>query len=139
MSVHVLKKAFEERPVCWKFYGAIKTNKVHTDDCQWTKGLDDDEILVFDKLEDAIDKGFDLCLQCLEPSPELYEAGAYIGNKRTKEVHKSSCFCVKKMAKGNKAPFFHLEGAITEGYDGCQHCLPRYSLERFGAPFPSWK
>ena len=49
---------------------------------------------------------------------------AYIGNKNTKKIHKSSCSSVGKMNESNKVGFNSRSAAISAGYDPCKNCSP---------------
>lgn len=51
----------------------------------------------------------------------------FIGNKSSKELHQSDCFCVKRMSLKNKIKFSTIEKALTLNYDGCGHCLDLYN------------
>lgn len=53
-------------------------------------------------------------------------AETFIGNKRSKELHKDSCWCVKRMSKKNQMSFATINEALQLGYDGCGHCLKPY-------------
>ncbi len=56
----------------------------------------------------------------------LPDSVTFIGNKRSKELHKDSCWCVKRMSKKNRMSFATINEALQLGYDGCGHCLKRY-------------
>ena len=49
---------------------------------------------------------------------------AYIGNRKTKKLHKSSCSSVRDMNEGNKVGFDSRSEAINAGYTPCQRCHP---------------
>jgi Zn-dependent metalloprotease len=54
----------------------------------------------------------------------------YVANLNSKEIHKSNCYWVSRMANRNKSHYSDLwELAvliIENGYNGCHYCLPRY-------------
>ena len=51
----------------------------------------------------------------------------YIGNKKTKQLHQSTCCWVEKyMADSNKKHFDFIEEGLFAGYDGCYFCLKEY-------------
>lgn len=47
----------------------------------------------------------------------------YIGNRNTKEVHKTDCEWVSRMSKSNRVGFRTLEHAHALGYDNCAYCI----------------
>jgi thermolysin len=47
----------------------------------------------------------------------------YIGNSRSREVHKKGCKWIGKMTKSNMVGFRTLEHAHLEGYDNCAFCI----------------
>ena len=53
-----------------------------------------------------------------------YSDYAYIGNRKTKKLHKSSCSSVRDMNEGNKVGFDSRSEAIEAGYDPCKRCHP---------------
>ncbi len=50
----------------------------------------------------------------------------YIGNHNTKELHRSTCQWVKRMATWNMRYYNSIEEGINLGYDGCAFCLKAY-------------
>jgi hypothetical protein len=48
---------------------------------------------------------------------------AYIGNRRTLEIHKRDCPWVKKMSPYNKMPLSDLDEARKRGFDNCAICI----------------
>jgi len=50
----------------------------------------------------------------------------FIGNHRTKELHRSTCQWVKRMATWNMRYYDSIEEGINLGYDGCAFCLKAY-------------
>ena len=50
----------------------------------------------------------------------------YVGNKRTKELHKPECAWVKLMKEKNRYGPMALKQALTWGWNGCHHCLPSF-------------
>ncbi|WP_457577648.1 C25 family cysteine peptidase [Desulfomarina sp.] len=50
----------------------------------------------------------------------------YIGNHKTKELHRSTCQWVKRMATWNMRYYDSIEEGINLGYDGCAFCLKAY-------------
>lgn len=51
----------------------------------------------------------------------------YVGNKKTKQLHQSTCQWVEKyMANSNKKYFDSIEEGLRCGYDGCYYCLRDY-------------
>lgn len=53
----------------------------------------------------------------------------YMGNRRTREVHRSNCYWATLISKYNKEAYQTLEQALKNGYDGCHFCLPAYSTD----------
>lgn len=51
---------------------------------------------------------------------------AYIGNRRSAELHLADCEWVRNMSPRNKVPYNDLEMALRRGYNGCRFCLPEY-------------
>lgn len=47
----------------------------------------------------------------------------FIGNIRSKELHRSNCPWIPKMSRKNKRPFTSMEIGLRRGYDGCFTCL----------------
>lgn len=47
----------------------------------------------------------------------------YIGNSRSREVHKKGCEWIGKMSKLNMVGFRTLEHAHLDGYDNCAFCI----------------
>lgn len=47
----------------------------------------------------------------------------YIGNSRSREVHKKGCEWIGKMSKSNMVGFRTLEHAHLDGYDNCAFCI----------------
>ena len=57
----------------------------------------------------------------------MYHSGElYIGNKRTRELHRWNCQWVKKMAGRNKVHFWTIENPLVHGYNGCYYCMKRW-------------
>jgi hypothetical protein len=50
---------------------------------------------------------------------------SFIGNMKSKETHKESCYCLKLMKKENMIKFHSLKQAVHHGFDTCGHCLKR--------------
>jgi hypothetical protein len=50
----------------------------------------------------------------------------FIGNHKTKELHRSTCQWVKRMATWNMRYYDSIEEGINLGYDGCAFCLKAY-------------
>lgn len=48
---------------------------------------------------------------------------AYLGNRRTREIHRRECPWVAKMSPYNKVPLVDLEHARKHGYDNCAVCI----------------
>jgi len=48
----------------------------------------------------------------------------YVGNRKTREVHKTSCSWAQQIKPGNRVFFNLLKQAKQQGYDPCGHCLP---------------
>ena len=48
---------------------------------------------------------------------------AYVGNRRTLEIHKRDCPWVKKMSPYNKMPLSDLDEARKRGFDNCAICI----------------
>ena len=57
------------------------------------------------------------------PLPEL-ETLTYIGNRRTKKVHRSGCVAVTVMRRKNKVRFETVDAALEKGYEPCGRCKP---------------
>jgi hypothetical protein len=49
---------------------------------------------------------------------------AYVGNKSSKVLHKSTCRLVASMKDSNKVPFATKEEALKVGYKPCKVCNP---------------
>lgn len=47
----------------------------------------------------------------------------FIGNPKTKELHRANCPWIPKMSPKNKIAFISLEKGLQRGYDGCHTCL----------------
>lgn len=47
----------------------------------------------------------------------------FIGNRRSRELHRRGCTWERKMNAGNRVPFGDLERAHRIGYDNCAYCL----------------
>lgn len=54
------------------------------------------------------------------------QTGSFIGNKRSMELHRQSCYWVGQMIEHHKVPFTTIEAALTQGYNGCYYCLRQY-------------
>jgi hypothetical protein len=50
----------------------------------------------------------------------------FIGNRRSKEVHRFSCSWVRLMKQDNVVPFENLADGLRAGFDGCRFCLADY-------------
>jgi len=48
---------------------------------------------------------------------------AYLGNRRSREIHKRDCPWVTKMSPYNKIPLSDLEQARKRGFDNCAFCI----------------
>lgn len=48
---------------------------------------------------------------------------AFVGNRRSREVHKRDCLWVKKMSPYNRMPLDNLEQAHKRGFDNCGFCI----------------
>lgn len=48
---------------------------------------------------------------------------AFVGNKRTLEIHRKDCPWIKEMSPYNRKPFGDLEQAHRSGYDNCATCI----------------
>lgn len=48
---------------------------------------------------------------------------AYVGNRRSKEIHRRECPWVKKMSPYNRIPLVDLELARRRGFDNCAFCI----------------
>jgi hypothetical protein len=48
---------------------------------------------------------------------------AFVGNRRTKEVHRRGCIWVRKMSPYNRLPFGDLGHAHRYKFDNCAYCL----------------
>ena len=48
---------------------------------------------------------------------------AYLGNRRTGEIHRRECPWVGQMSPYNKVPLVDLEQARKQGYDNCAFCI----------------
>lgn len=48
---------------------------------------------------------------------------AYIGNRRSREIHKRECPWVAEMSSYNKIPLVNLEEARKRGFDNCATCM----------------
>jgi len=60
---------------------------------------------------------------------ENYCKPPYIANKnpRSLEVHASNCTRLKRVLEHHKVPYFFLDDALEDGYDGCYYCLRQLS------------
>jgi hypothetical protein len=50
----------------------------------------------------------------------------FVGNRSSKQFHKSHCAWARKISNPNRMPFHTLDAAMNEEYDGCGHCLHPY-------------
>jgi len=48
---------------------------------------------------------------------------AFVGNRRSLEIHRRECPWVKKMSSYNKVPLGGLEQAQQRGFDNCAFCI----------------
>lgn len=48
----------------------------------------------------------------------------YMGNRRSKELHRSDCVFINRMKPKNRLPFLYPQDAWDAGYDGCHFCMP---------------
>ncbi|MFP7756266.1 S8 family serine peptidase [Thermodesulfobacteriota bacterium B35] len=48
---------------------------------------------------------------------------SYIGNRRSKEIHRRQCVWVRKMSHYNRIPLVDLEEARRRGFDNCAFCI----------------
>jgi hypothetical protein len=48
---------------------------------------------------------------------------AYLGNRRSREIHRRECSWVAKMSPYNKVPLVDLEQARQHGFDNCAFCI----------------
>jgi hypothetical protein len=48
----------------------------------------------------------------------------FMGNRRSKELHRPECAFIGLMAARNRLPFLYLQDAWDNGYDGCRFCMP---------------
>ncbi len=48
---------------------------------------------------------------------------AYVGNRRSKEIHRRECPWVRKMRHYNRIPLVDLEAARRRGFDNCAFCI----------------
>ena len=55
--------------------------------------------------------------------------GVFIGNKRSKELHKPDCSHVSHMNGRNKVEFEDIQDALNQGYNGCHFCLDAYDTD----------
>lgn len=55
--------------------------------------------------------------------PSSFFDFSYIGNITTKEIHIPQCSWADNISKDNQKEFFTINEAISQGYNGCAHCL----------------
>lgn len=53
----------------------------------------------------------------------------YTGNLRTREVHRSQCDWVSRMAAHHRVAYPSAQRAVAHGFDGCRFCLPELSAD----------
>jgi hypothetical protein len=51
----------------------------------------------------------------------------FVGNRRSKELHKATCYWAKLMRLHNVRLFESVGDAQGHGYNGCAFCLPQYN------------
>lgn len=54
------------------------------------------------------------------------ERNYYLGNRRSKELHRPNCRWVKLAASSNLVYFDEIDEALQQGYNGCWYCLNQY-------------
>ncbi len=59
----------------------------------------------------------------------VIKAHPFVGNRKTGEVHKSSCRWAKRMNPMRKEAFDTLRKAFSAGYNGCYSCLRQYDSD----------
>ncbi|MFA5387889.1 MAG: hypothetical protein WC322_05930 [Candidatus Paceibacterota bacterium] len=55
--------------------------------------------------------------------PSSFFDFSYIGNLATKEIHIPQCSWADNIDRENQTEFFTVSEAISQGYNGCAHCL----------------
>lgn len=60
------------------------------------------------------------------------DEGQFVGNKRSREVHRQgACAYSKLIAPSNRRFFYKVSDALWLGYNGCWYCLREYDTDQF--------